>query len=770
MELNELIGEKVKLKGHIKDIRYPKKMSEYESGGFAIFHFECELLEGEIPKEAIKLSNEKYLLSMKGKTPSLKKTPEYTIIAVTENDPIWGLQYSISMMNVEYKMGGKEEEKNFLSYLFSESIIEELYKTLEDPIKEIGDENISALTSVKGIGEKRAKDIINKYKKNKHMASMYAKFAEYGITTNMIELLSNAYGSSDIAAVKVSEDPYVLIKDVRGVGWEKADSIAIRMGIDPLSDKRIKAFIYYYMSENSEKLGHTWGYIDELVAEIKGKIEGIDNIKILNCIKSMIEKNDLYFEKERRIIGLRSLRNLEESIAKEIARIKNGRSKKYEYIEETITECEKENGYEYTDEQKNAIKNIMKENVVILTGLAGTGKSTTMKPVSRIIEKNEKHAGLCCLSGKASLNLSEITNMDGKTIHRLLEFNPKTMRFERDESNPLKEDVIVLDEVSMVGGYLFLKLLKAIKTGAKLIMIGDMGQLESIGVANVGKDIVESGIIKHENLTKIHRQAAKSGIIQYSQMVYKGEHIVGQNKIVNDIYGELKDFNLITMREPNDCADKIVELYKKMHFEDGIDANDIVIIGAKRSAGDTSVRVINQRIQNLFNFDDSFGNLTVQYNDEGTMYNITYHVGDRIIVTKNNYKCYDIYGQDAQIFNGNIGTVKEINEFSKSIVVSLPQGDIIIDRKTLHGIQLGYAITCHKSQGSGFPYVIALIDPKAFTLISKEFLYTAITRAKKYCICISTPYIMRRAVETTRVYKKRTWLAELLKKEILKIN
>lgn len=763
MKADELIGTKVKLKGHIESIRYPKKMSDYEAGGFAIFKFTCDLIEGEMPEDAIRDLDGKYYVSVKGNTPSLKKQPEYTIIATTEVDPVWGLQYNISVMNVEYKMGNKEEEKNFLSYLFTESVIDEMYKTLADPIKELEDKNIMALVSVKGVGAKRAQDMIVKYAKNKHMSSIYAKLAEYGITQNMIDMLTVAYGSSDVAQQKIFENPYVLIKDVRGVGWEKADSIAMRMGIEKTSVKRVKAFIFYYIDENSEKLGHTWGYIDDLVTEIKGKIEGINDITILKCVMDMIKADELYFEKETRRIGLKKLRNLEEAIAKELFRIKNSKTANYEYIEETIKDCEEENGYEYTTEQRKAIHNIMKENVVILTGLAGTGKSTTMKPVSRIISRNDKKSGLCCLSGKASLNLSEITNMEGKTIHRLLEFDPVTMQFTRNEKRKLVEDVIVLDEVSMVGGYLFLSLLKAIKSGAKLIMIGDMGQLESIGVANVGKDIVESGVIKHENLTQIHRQAAKSGIIQYSQKVYKGEHIIPPNKVVNDVYGELQDFNLITFKEPNDCVEKVVKIYKELHFEKDKKAEDIIILGAKRANGDTSVKSINERIQKLFTFDPYQGSLTVSYSDEGSHYEITYHPGDRIIITKNNYKCFNEQGEMTPIFNGNVGTVKWVSQMQRSMCVSLSQGDVIIEGKTLYGIQLGYAITTHKSQGSGFPYVIALIDPKAFTLISKEFLYTAITRAKKYCYCVSTPYAIRRAVETTRVYKKKTWLTELLK-------
>ncbi len=422
-----------------------------------------------------------------------------------------------------------------------------------------------------------------------------------------------------------------------------------------------------------------------------------------------------------------------------------------------IEEVKSEDGYKYCFMVESTMLVLRRNNCIFVTH--NCGKTTIMYPVAKILRKNGLFFSSCALSGKASLNLSETIDEDGMTIHRLLKFNGKTEKFLMNADNPLEDNVVILDEVSMVGGDLFLHLLRAMRTGTKLIMIGDPGQLESIGLCNLISDIQGSGKIAQAHLTKIFRQAQKSGIISDSLRVYHQEQILSQqNSIGKEIHGELKDFEIITRKSAEECLTEIVDKFKYYYFEKHIPIEQIMIIDAKRAVGVLSSRNINEIIQSLLNFDNS-KTYTQEYSDQ-VEYSVTYHVGDRVLVTKNNYKAETIEGENYPIFNGNIGTIVRI--FETKMFICFGNQIVIYNQKHIPELQLGYAISCHKSQGAGFPYVIAVCDPTAYTLLSKEHLYTEITRAKKYCTLIGTPKAITTAIKTTRVVKKQTYLGEML--------
>ena len=474
----------------------------------------------------------------------------------------------------------------------------------------------------------------------------------------------------------------------------------------------------------------------------------------------MVENKTLFYDKETKRIGLMKYRKLEEMICRELLRLQDAECSKMEFVEETIAECEETVGFQYTEEQKNAIRNLVNKNVILMTGGPGVGKSSLMYPVSRIFRKNGLDFGICALSGKASLNLHEITKEDGKTIHRLLGWNPKFGGPTFTKKNPLPTDVVVLDEVSMVGGELFYSLISAIKDGGRLIMLGDPGQLESIGLCNLISDIRGSGKICCVHLTKIFRQASRSGIIVDCHKVDAQTPIIPPKFHGEEIHGELKDLKIIAKSSSEECLEAIKKEFKRLHFDENIPIEDILILSAKRSIGDLSGRSINREIQSMIKFEDE-NPLKITYSD-GIKYDVLYHVGDRVIVMKNNYEAKTPEGNTIEIFNGNIGTVIAKDNFRRQLIVRLAQGDVIIEGDMLLELQLGYAISCHRAQGSGFPYVIVACDPGAYQLLTKQWLYTALSRAKKYCVLVGTDKSINQCIKTDRVTKKSTWLAELL--------
>lgn len=278
-------------------------------------------------------------------------------------------------------------------------------------------------------------------------------------------------------------------------------------------------------------------------------------------------------------------------------------------------------------------------------------------------------------------------------------------------------------------------------------------------MCNLISDIKGSGKIAQAYLTKIFRQAQKSGIITDSLKVYHQEQILPSNGFIgSEIHGELKDFEIISKNTTQDCLNEIIKKFKKLHYEDKISIDDIIIAVAKRAVGPLSARCVNQIIQNLLELPKNKV-LTHKYSDQ-VLYEITFHVGDKVLVTKNNYKAETIEGINYPIFNGNIGTVYDI--CGDTLLLKIDDKIMLYGPGEIGDLQLGYAVTTHKLQGTGHPYVIAVCDQGSFNLLSKEHLYTEITRAKKYCALIGTPKAITTAIKTTRVVKKQTYLGEML--------
>lgn len=759
MTSEELIGTKILVTGHIHNVTF--KEQNYDIGGFAIFRFDVEkVTEGELPKE---FNDAEYGIKMpitfSGSTPSLNLRQEYEIYAELTKHERFGYQYRIIKMTERVAFDNPEDVFKFFSYIFPEKTTDEILKALPDPIKVLEEENIEELLKIKGVGLARADRIIKKYKETRMDCKAYIQLYDFGLTLNMIQKLCNAYGSAEALVNKIMENPYMLIYDVRGIGWKKADQIASDMGISKDDQRRVVAYIYYILDKISDDEGHTYMNLDDLADIVREEVPELSDNKIRIYILDLIKDGKIYYEKTTRRLGLMEHRITEEKIARELYRIASADGFELKGASEIIADCERNTGFIYSEEQKQAINNCLMNNVVLITGLAGAGKSSVMYPVTQIIRDNQRYLAQVALSGKAALNLTEITGVDGSTIHRLLGYDPSG-KFFHNKLNPLGYDVVILDEASMVDENIFLCLLEAIPSGSKLIILGDTGQLEPIGIGCVFRDLIDSKKIAHTHFNKIFRQAEKSGIITSSRDVYDGIPIMKARQYTNEIRGELKDFEIVGVSEMNQALLRIVEKYKWFMDEKNATVDDIIVVVAKRAVGDTSARKINEAIQRLVNGNPQYDDLTIHKVDNGTHYDITFRRGDKILVTKNCYDTHNIYGESSPVFNGNIGKITNITNLG--ITATFLQGEIFLPKENLIDLELGYAITCHKCQGSGFPYVITVCDNGAYTLLSKEWLYTAITRARKYNILVAQPGAVIRACGKTSVKEKRTWLREFI--------
>lgn len=692
---------------------------------------------------------------VKGNLPEINLYDTYKLVGKLVNDKDHGLQYDIVYMNSDYNLTDKDEQRIFLSHILTDLQMTELYKTLENPFEAIDKEDVQSLMRVRGIGAVTAQRIIDKYQANIDYSKIFVELDGYGLTQSVINKLLDRYHSPDVVVQKIKQNPYILSQDVEGIGWKKADAIALKTGMNKNSDYRIEAYIKHYLREQSEK-GHSWAYPNDVLFAVEEMLEeDVDQEQFRNILYKMYEDGILYWDENKSFICLREFYELENNIKDELLRLLNSENQfEYSNYELTLSTLEKHQGWDFTPEQKEAVKLVLNNNVSIITGGAGTGKSVTVKAIVTIL-KNYEFAQTA-LAGKAASRLTEVTGNEGYTIHRLLKYSPKT-GWGYNKQCPLPEDIIILDETSMVGGELFYQLVQAIKDGAKLIMLGDIGQLEAIGLANIFKDMIDSEIIPVAKLTKIHRQAQKSAIITNSVQVRDGNQITKQGWTGIETRGELQDLIVDIYDEKLFTAKKVMEWFKS-EYEQLKNVMDLQVIVPMKEKGDACTFELNNEIQEYYN-PYKMGKSQVDITKFKQTY--TLRVGDKVINVKNNYKTINEDGMIIPVFNGYIGIVKSI-EYDYMIIDFDLCGRILVDKKYWGNIELGYSITCHKFQGSQCKTVIVGLDYNAYTLLTKEWVYTALTRAEKKCILCAENAALRYAITNSNITAKQTFLKTML--------
>lgn len=705
---------------------------------------------------------------------------DYIIIAKEVHSQDRGLQYDLLYFAKNLDLSKVKNQKAFLKTFLSDIQIKEMYKVLDNPLEVIKDHDIESLKKVHGVGDYIANCIIERFEENRDNCEMYIELDKYGLTPKFIQKLVKKYNNPQKVIEIVKNNPYQLSFDVEGIGFKTADDIALKGGIKRTDPDRIKGYINYILNEQAQE-GNSFITSGELTSFIFEEFGGKENIlevykdendniignNINEAIKGLKDNGIIQIEenesKSQRRVYLTKYYRLEEEIAKHLKRIAKAENKfKYDDWEEILKQQEIKQGWTFTEEQRAGIKLGLDKQVCFITGGAGTGKSSL---VSGILESLKNYTfAQTALAGKASARLQEVTGEEGYTIHRLLGFKPP-YGFAFNEDNPLTYDIIILDEISLVGGEIFLSLLKAIPNGTKLIILGDMGQLPSIGCMNLAFDLYNSNFITTIELTKVHRQAQKSGIITDSLKLRNQIPVLDKNFVGEVVHGELQDMYYDISDTTESTRSKVMKWFKEKYDSEIVkNIMDIQILCPCKDRGDSSVFNLNLDIQNYINPPSPDKKEIVVKQSKDKSY--TLREGDKVMCIKNNYK---VMGEHKTgVFNGWCGILTEITDygFHKVYIPMIHDTMIFSTSDLINGVILGYASTVHKYQGSSARIIIGAFDNTTPPMMrTKELLYTLWTRAEKECITVAQNTALYNATKTSGVINKNTFLVELLDRE-----
>lgn len=685
-------------------------------------------------------------------TPIIGKV--YDIKGEMDYSPTWGEQISIleSSMNNDLAETDIRGQKYILCKLFPKHV-QRMYETLDNPYLALKEGNVKELTKIKGCGPNVATKWIEKFNDTYDKHKAYIDLARYSITDKLIEKIIKYYHEDvDKAVDVVKNHPYDLTI-IRGIGWKTADDIALQNGADPYGVDRIETCIKMFLRNQGEN-GKSFSYSEEIMQELIDKIgEEVPDLNIAEAIHDLQDSQMIVWNKEKTKIGLKWYYDLEYSIAEHLVRLKNAPNK-FEYSNwlEIIKKKEKDQGWDYTEQQLEGIKMVLDNQLCCISGYGGTGKTSIIDGILTILQ--DYKSVTVALAGRAAARISEASGKESQTIHKLLKLKYGDPRTPFDyEYDPLDYDIIVVDEMSMIDGYLFKQLLKACATGTKVIFIGDVGQLESIGSCAVAADMLESKYISSIFLDKIHRQAQKSAIITESIRVRQGKQLTSDGWTGEETRGELQDMILNCYTDKSNTYHNIVQYFKEeiKHAKSILDVQ--IIVPCKQ--GVSSVASLNHIAQQIYNPKSK-----KQYKImKSGVVQWVLKVGDKVINKQNKYQIINSDGSVVDIFNGNLGIIKDIkNDY---ILIDF-QGIGYVEVPKSHApyIELGYAITCHSAQGSQFDTVIGGIDFSMFIMLNKELLYTMITRAsKKFILCAQTK-ALQYAITKEQIIHRQTYLMD----------
>ena len=659
--------------------------------------------------------------------------------------------------NINLNNASKADLITYLGTVTSKAIAHRLVMEIPNIISVIEAKDIQTLCSIKGVGETVADRIIDLHAEQVDYSIAIIGLSKFNLTEAAIKQIVTMYGDPQRAVEIVTENPYVLTSQ-NGYGFKRCDSMflfANQDNKDAIKDqRRVNAYVDFLFTEQGQD-GNTW--IDPKVFMSK-VIEYIPEADIKSAIE-YINKSPKYITLDvfgQKRITSKHYMELELQVASRLLDMaKATLTKPLNKVRETILHVETNQGFSFDEDQTKAINSIVERNVFLLQGYSGVGKTSVINGVSRVLRDNGYTIAQAALSGKAAKNLSQITGFEGRTIHSLIGFGTHKPF---NEENPMTYDVVIIDEISMVNIEIFSALLKAMKPDAKLIMLGDSGQLDSIGVG-VMSGIINSGAIPEITLTKIHRQAENSAIITHSIAIRSGvkhSELKVKSPTVKT-YGKNQDLEYIFSKnsEEDNIYKQVMIRFRDSIAEYGVDETQILC--AAKNSGNASVNNLNYYAQILANpKSSSKKEIEIKVGE----IEFILREGDKVLNTKNNYQTLDINGVETPIFNGNTGTIITIDESAKNMIIRFDGvADVVVPiNKNKDNIQLGYAITTHKSQGSTIPSVIVAL-PFHFMLNSRELLYTAITRASKKATLITSPKTFQSTLRKTSKRTQQTNLA-----------
>jgi exodeoxyribonuclease V alpha subunit len=604
---------------------------------------------------------------------------------------------------------------------------------------EILENHPERLIEVPSIGRKRIKTIQQAWEEQKNIRDVMIFLQSYNISTSLALKIYRQYGDQSIQVLR--EDPYQLAREMFGVGFKTADRIAMEMGQKPDSPNRIMAGIVYTL-ENMSYEGHCFANRDELTSRC-AEILNISTESILAELNTLIEAKKVIVEEEA--IYLPHFFYAESGVAARIEYIANSSSDRLEMLShadwgQLYQWLDKVISFQLTEEQKNAVKMSLTEKVSILTGGPGTGKSTITDSIIKILQSFNCTALLAAPTGRAAKRLNETTGLHASTIHRLLEYSPRSNQFLRNQKNPLDADLIIVDEASMVDIILMYHLLNAVKEGTHILFVGDKDQLPSVGAGNVLRDLIISEVLPVTFLNTIFRQAEGSYIILNAHRVNQGRMPVFEKNS--------SDFFLFSENDPQKAADWVIDIVaNRLNARFGYDSHRDVQVLSPMHRGEAGVKELNRRLQEALN-------PGTRHKKETRLGERVFRVGDRIMQVRNNY--------EKGIFNGDIGIISAIDLENQAVEISIDENRIPYDYAELDELELAYAISIHKSQGSEFPVVVIPLLTQHYMMLQRNLLYTAITRARQKVVLVGSKKAIAMAVKNDKTAQRNTRLAEML--------
>ncbi len=635
------------------------------------------------------------------------------------------------------------------------SLANRVVKKFKEDTFRIIEEEPERLAEVKGISVKKALEISTQFHGKQDMRQAMMFLSKYGITTAYAVKIFNQYGSRlyDI----LQENPYRLAEDVSGIGFRLADEIAGRIGIGTDSDFRIRSGLIYVLQWASAS-GHT--YLP--VRILKGKASELLGIADLDLERHLM---DLSIDKKvvlkevdgEKIVYASTYYYLELNTATMLKRLNVTDDISYTAVSHRIDSIQKNEEIALDDLQKQAVLEAASHGVLVVTGGPGTGKTTTINTIIEYFESEDMEIRLAAPTGRAAKRMTEATGREAQTIHRMLELNGSpeeggSIKFERNEQNPLEADVVIIDEMSMVDIHLINALLKAILPGTHLVLVGDVNQLPSVGPGNVLKDIIHSGCFNVVRLTKIFRQAMESAIITNAHKINNGERI--------DLEKKTRDFFLMKRTDARSIIGVVVALIRdKLPPNVNARSYDIQVLTPMRK-GELGVERLNQVLQEYLN-------PKAADKREKEIHGTIFREGDKVMQIKNNYQIeWEITSQynipiekGMGVFNGDIGIVREINTFAEQVTVEFDEGrKIAYPFAQLDELELAYAMTIHKSQGSEYPAVIIPVLSGPRMLFNRNILYTAVTRAKQCVVLVGSDDTVKKMIDNESEQKRYTTL------------
>ena len=731
--------ELIILGGDVENIIYYN-----EENGYTVFDMSVDEATGELPKDEI--------ITVQGVLPKISTGERIKVTGEWTFDKRYGRQFRAAY--IEICMPATEND--MLRYLSSRAIKGIGPKTAAKLIGEYGPDTFDVienhpewLARVPGISATKAEEISKSFREQFAMRSLMMLCREF-LSVAMQQKVFAKWGASSVERIK--ENPYRLCEEFDGIGFERADRFAQTLGVTADSELRLKSGIGYVLNESARNGGHSflpWNRLVPLAAQTLGAAQEkvsatLDELVLTGKLARVKVGNlDAVYDSA----SLRCEMEIEEKLDlldRLCPRLEAGD------VERFITRIELEEDKKYHALQRKAISDAINSGVMVLTGGPGTGKTTVIRAVIRVYESMDMRVALAAPTGRAAKRMSEATQTEAKTIHRLLETDftdGKRDNFKKNENDLLEEDVIIIDEASMIDMFLMNSLLKAIKPGARLMLIGDADQLPSVGAGNVLNDIIASGRYCTVKLTEIFRQSNESLIIRNAHLINRGEY-----PVLNDAKS---DFFFMNRQRDEDIASTIVELWKTRlpkTYGEQMAAGIQVISPSRRGIAGTES--LNHMLQEALN-PPSNRKLEKKFRDT------VFREGDRVMQIKNDYDLtWEKDGKEGMgVFNGDIGVIETINVPSERMVIRFDERLVEYDFAKLDELDHAWAITVHKSQGSEYPVVIIPMYrscPKQ--LLTRNLFYTAVTRAKAMCILVGDTSVVKEMVDNNRQIMRYTGL------------